>query len=73
MSCIKVEKTTNLFSLGELRMNELPIKDAGAVGCRGQQPQHKHYLQFIVKWQPVTAITSTTAVNCMGYNEPIMK
>jgi len=45
-------------------MNELPIKDAGAIGCRGQQPQNKYYLQFIIKWQPATEIMSTTAVDC---------
>ena len=45
----------HLFSLGELRVNKLPIQYAGAVGCRGQQPQHEYYLQFVVEWNPATA------------------
>ena len=42
----------DLFSLGQLRVNELPIEYTGAIGCRGQQPQYKYYLQFVIKRQP---------------------
>jgi len=34
---------------------KFPIQYAGAIGCRGQQPQHEYYLQFVVEWNPVTA------------------
>jgi len=49
----------HLFSLGQLRVNEFTIQYARAVGCRGQQPQHKYYLQFVVKRKPATPANVT--------------
>jgi hypothetical protein len=42
-----------LLTLVQLRMHKLSVQDAGAFGCRGQEPQDKDDLQLIVKWNPV--------------------
>jgi hypothetical protein len=35
-------------------MNKLPVQDAGALGSWGKEPKHQDYLDFIIKWKPVT-------------------
>ena len=45
---------SNLFSFVELWMDELPVEDAGSLGCRRQQPQNKKDLELIVERQPTS-------------------
>lgn len=41
-----------LLLIGERWVHKLPVEDAGALGVRGEQPDHKCDFQFEIKGKP---------------------
>lgn len=41
-----------LLFVGQRWVDKLAVEDTGALGVRGQEPDHKGNLQLKVKWKP---------------------